>query len=123
MKLNDKFDPDEYQDQVLTNFKKEDLELYQQAIVFDQDLYIKMNDAKDIKGRPVNCYHTLMIISNPKTKDKSYFWKIFREMEKRKHEGEEFWMILDQVEFPLAKPIRIIKLQNDMFQNGRYYYI
>lgn len=75
---------------VLTNFNKDDLELYQQAILHDEGLFIQIH-AHDVLGRIIeNCYS----LWTKTEKDRSNFWKCFRKLREQKESELEFWMIL-----------------------------
>lgn len=77
-----------------TNFPKEELELYQQAIVFEDNLWIE-TEAFYGNNIPLPSHHSFHSYPN---KDCSRFWKIFDLLKKRKEEGNRYWMWLDEFE-------------------------
>lgn len=81
------FDYDEFQeDDLLTNFESPDLNLYEQAIkeFNDETLFIS-DKAYDCKGNLIkNCYSLRTAIDC----ERSEFWKLFHEIEKRLNENK-----------------------------------
>jgi len=77
---------------MITNFKEERLELYQQSILHAEGVTLVIRDqATDNRGRLLDSsYKSLWKKSGGN--DLSDFWAIHKEMEIRKNNGDENWM-------------------------------
>ena len=81
-----------FESSLITNFSVDRLELFQQAILHDEGLYIQL-DAFNKSGRPIrSCYS----LHSKFPKDRSNFWECLLKLEEQKNSGMERWTILPE---------------------------